>query len=116
MLAALKSIPTWSSLGPYNITPFFLKDYAELLAPALCLLWRKSLDTGIMPDDINMAFITPLFKGGDKSEALNYRPVALTNHIMKAFEKIVKQEIIILAKHQLLNPTQHGFQDLPSQT
>ena len=73
-------------------------------------LLEKSLDTGIMPDDINMAFITPLFKGGDKGEAKNYRPVALTNHITKAFEKIVKAEIVLhLAKHHLFNKTQHGF-------
>ena len=63
-----------------------------------------------MPDDINMAYITPIFKGGNKSEPPNYRPVALTNHITKAFEKIIKQEILsYLINHQLLNITQHGF-------
>jgi hypothetical protein len=68
------------------------------------------LDSGIMPDDINLAFITPIFKGGDKSEPANYRPVALTNHITKAFEKVVKQEILFhLCTHNFLNNTQHGF-------
>ena len=63
-----------------------------------------------MPDDINLAYITPIFKGGDKSQAANYRPVALTNHITKAFEKVVKKEIVFhLSKHQLYNKTQHGF-------
>ena len=63
-----------------------------------------------MPDDINLAFITPIFKGGDKSEPANYRPVALTNHMTKAFEKVVKQEIVFhLVAHQFLNKTQHGF-------
>jgi hypothetical protein len=63
-----------------------------------------------MPDDINLAYVTPLFKGGDKSVAANYRPVALTNHITKAFEKIVKKEIVIhLATQQYFNCTQHGL-------
>ena len=84
MINALKSIPTWSACGPDQVTPFFLKEYADEIAPALCELWRKSMDSGIMPDDINMAHITPIFKGGDKNAAKNYRPVALTNHITKA--------------------------------
>ena len=110
MVSALQSIGTWSATGPDEITPLFLKTFAEEIAPALCQLWRKSLDTGIMPDDINMAYITPLFKGGDKGLPANYRPVALTNHITKAFEKIIKNEVVVhLASHQFMNLTQHGF-------
>jgi hypothetical protein len=42
--------------------------------------------------------------------AKNYRPVALTNHITKAFEKIVKNQIVFhLAQHDYFNYTQHGF-------
>ena len=110
MEAALHSISNWSAHGPDEITPTFLKEYSKEIAPALCHLWRKSLDSGVMPDDINLAYITPLFKGGTKSQAANYRPVALTNHITKAFEKIVKNHLIShLTLHQLLNITQHGF-------
>jgi hypothetical protein len=107
---ALKSISPWSAPGPDGVSAFFLRTYADAIAPALCLLWRMSLDSGVMPDDINLAYITPIFKGGDKSEAANYRPVALTNHITKAFEKVIKQEIVFhLVSNQLLNNTQHGF-------
>jgi hypothetical protein len=110
MIDALRSISTWSTYGPDEVSPLFLKKFADEIAPALCALWRKSVDTGIMPDGINLAYITPIFKGGDKSLAKNYRPVALTNHITKAFEKIVKKEIVFhLAKHGLFNATQHGF-------
>ena len=110
MKDAIQSISTWSAVGPDEVTPLFLKDYVDELVPALCLLWRKSLDTGIMPDGINLAFITPIFKGGDKGKPANYRPVALTNHITKAFEKIIKQEMVIfLTTHDYFNYTQHGF-------
>ena len=110
MSRSLKSISDGSTPGPDGISAFFLKTYADVISPALCLLWRMSLDSGIMPDDINLAYITPIFKGGDKSIPANYRPVALTNHTTKAFEKIIRQEIIHhLATQQLLNPTQHGF-------
>ena len=110
MRSAILSISTWSAVGPDGVTPLFLKTYVDELVQALCLLWRKSLDTGIMPDDINLAFITPIFKGGDKGLAKNYRPVALTSHITKAFEKVLKKEMVIyLAIHNYFNNTQHGF-------
>ena len=110
MRNAILSIDTWSAAGPDGITPLFLKQYVDELIQALCALWRKTLDTGIMPDDINQAFITPIFKGGDKGLAKNYRPVALTSHITKAFEKVLKNEMVIyLAANDYFNNTQHGF-------
>ena len=110
MKSALKSISISASPGPDGVSAYLLSTFADAIAPALCVLWRKSLDSGVMPDDINLAYITPIFKGGDKSVPANYRPVALTNHITKAFEKIIKQEIVYhLSTNHLFNNTQHGF-------
>ena len=63
-----------------------------------------------MPEGINLAHIVPLFKGGDKSLPKNYRPVALTSHITKTFERVVRKAIIAhLVRHDLFNKSQHGF-------
>ena len=63
-----------------------------------------------MPDGINLAYITPIFKSGDKSDPANYRPMALTNHITKIYERLIKKEIVFhLSSNQLFNETQHGF-------
>ena len=57
-----------------------------------------------------ISIITPIHKGGDKGLPENYRPVALTSHIIKVFEKLVKEDILThLQDHSLLNETQHGF-------
>ena len=74
------------------------------------MLWRKSLDSGDNPDGTHLAFITPLFKSGDRSDPANFHPVALTNHITKIFERIIKREIVLhLTQQQLYSDTQHGF-------
>ena len=110
LTSALQCTPTWSAPGPDGITAFFIKTYAEEIAPAFTVIWQQSLDSGIMPDDVNLAFITPLFKGGDKSDPANYRPVALTNHTTKAFERLLKDEIVLhCTAHHFFNATQHGF-------
>ena len=112
VLEAIASIPTSSAPGPDGITPAFLQEYDEEIVDALCALGRRSFDTGVMPDGINIAYITPIFKSGDKSEPANYKPVALTNHITKIYERLIKKQIVThLSTNQLYNETQHGFRN-----
>ena len=57
-------------------------------------------------DGTNLAFITPIFKGGDKNNPANYRPVALTNHITETLERLIKVKIVEhLTANQLYNET-----------
>ena len=68
-----------------------------------------------MPEGINMAFISPIFKGGGKSEPANDRPIALTSHLTKTFERILRLKMVEhLAINDLLNKSQHGFTARPS--
>ena len=43
---------------------------------------------------------------------MNYRPVALTSHLIKIFEKIVKRHIVAyMNDNSLFNPSQHGIRN-----
>ena len=107
---ATLDIPSSSSPGPDGTTPDFLKTYIDELVGAISKLWRRSLDDGDMPDDVHLAYISPIFKSGDKSDPANNRPISLTNHLTKIFERVLKDVIVRhLAESQLLNETQHGF-------
>ena len=54
--------------------------------------------------------MAPIHKGGSKGDAKNYRPVALTSHIIKVFEKVVRKKIIeFLKRTGKFNDSQHGF-------
>jgi hypothetical protein len=73
-------------------------------------MWRKSLDTGEIPNSLKNANIAPIFKGGDRSEAKNYRPVALTSHLIKIFERVIRDRINnFLEATGKFNKQQHGF-------
>ena len=57
-----------------------------------------------------LAYVTPIHKGGSKMNPANYRPVSLTSHIMKVFERVMKIPIIKhLESQELIRPNQHGF-------
>ena len=93
LVTAMKSIKSSSSPGPDGLPAYLYNTFAKALAKPLLLIWRRSLDTGRMPEGNLLAFICPIFKGGDKTDPANYRPIALTNHMVKIFERVVRQEL-----------------------
>ena len=69
------------------------------------------METSIFPEIWKSAMIIPVKKQGkSKSKAESYRPVALTSHLGKVLEAIIRTEIQdFLEINNLLTPGQHGF-------
>jgi len=59
--------------------------------------------------DWKNANIIPIFKKGSKNVATNYRPVSLTSHLCKVFEKIVRDQVVEFLEVNGLKDSQHGF-------
>ena len=71
---------------------------------------RASLDQGVIPPDLLLVLISPVHKGGSRGMPANYRPVALTSHIIKMFERVVRRWLVAhLEDNNLLPDGQHGF-------
>jgi hypothetical protein len=112
MIEAIKELKAESAHGPDGFPSIVLKKCSSTLASPLCILWRKSLNSGYVPCSLKEATITPIFKGGSVSKgyAKNYRPIALTSHLIKIFEKIIRKAIVsYLEEHNYINSNQHGF-------
>ena len=98
------------SPGPDDIFPRIIKECREVLSEPLAKIFRKSLDTGIVPKLWRQANVVPIFKKGDKAESSNYRPISLTSVIGKMLEAIIAKEIRQhLETHMLIRHSQHGF-------
>ena len=70
---------------------------------------KVSFAHGDVPLDIKSALISPIFKGGDRSLPKSYRPVALTSHLSKVFERVIRVQIMdYLESRGLLDGSQHG--------
>jgi len=96
--------------GPDQISTRFLKSMASALSPALTIIFQASINQGTVPDDWKSAFVTPLFKKGDKANASNYRPISLTSVCCKVVEHIIHSHIINhLETNNILSDQQHGF-------
>ena len=108
--AAINKLSPHSSAGPDGFPAILLKKCRDSLTPALSLLLRQTIDSGNIPQKLKEATIIPLHKGDSKGIAKNYRPVSLTSHIMKTFERVIRNQLVhYLETNNLLRNTQHGF-------
>lgn len=111
-IEAIKELKIESAPGPDGFPSIVLKKCSNAVALPLRILWRKSLDSGIVPHLLKDATVTPIFKGGNNSKGIakNYRPIALTSHLIKVFEKVMRKYVVrYLDKHNHINSNQHGF-------
>ena len=110
IMKAINELSPSSAAGPDGFPALLLKQCKEELSIPLCHLWKISLEKGIVPTELKKSTITPIYKGGNKSLAANYRPVALTSHVIKIFEKVIRNHIVqYMNENNLFNPNQHGF-------
>jgi hypothetical protein len=89
-----------------------LKELVDEIAPALVIIFQRSLQYGEVPEDWKTANVTPIFKKGSKAERGNYRPVSLTSVCCKLLEFILRDKMMQhLLDTNLLNQSQHGFME-----
>ncbi len=93
-----------------RVPPIVLRNCASVLAPCLVKLFRLCLSTSTFPSCWKFAHIQPVPKKGDDSNPSNYRPIALTSCLSKAFESILNRKILKhLSAHNFLSDRQYGF-------
>ena len=110
IVRACKELKPDSAPGPDGIPAELLRTARAELARPLHILWRASLDHGSIPPELLLVQVCPLHKGGSRSVAKNYRPVALTSHTTKVFERVVRRVLVShLEEHGHLPDGQHGF-------
>ena len=107
---AIGDIDPNSTAGPEGVSAKFLRETKDSIAVPLAKILRNSIDKCEIPDILKLAYVTPIHKGGSRLNPENYRPVSLTSHIMKVFERVIKIKLTEhLRKEGLINKGQHGF-------
>ena len=88
-----------------------MRECAEEISVPLFILWRYSLDNGDIAPLLKSAVICPILKpGSQRNQPSAYRPVSLTSHIIKVFERIIRRVLVeYLQINYLLPENQHGF-------
>ena len=98
------------SCGHDEIPPKLVKKIAKHIIRPLTHLYNQSFLTGIIPDDLQIAIVTPVFKANNKEEFSNYRPISILPCFSKILEKLMYERLLnYLVKENILFPSQYGF-------
>ena len=102
---SIKSAP-----GPDGIPASLLKICSKEVKKPLHILWSESMRQGVIPPDLLLVHVCPIHKGGSKVDPSQYRPVALTSHLIKVFERVVRKVLVQYLESMGHIPNeQHGF-------
>ncbi|CAH8461816.1 unnamed protein product [Dicrocoelium dendriticum] len=110
VLQKLTSLRKHSSPGIENIRPEALGAAASQLAVRLAQLFQRILDQHQVPAMGMLGIITPIHKGGSRTDPSNYRPVTLLPILSKVMESIVADALVCYLENcNPITPEQHGF-------
>ena len=110
VIEVIKSFKTDKSCGPDEVDVVMLQELIDFMSLPITLLLKKSLSSGVLPEDWLNAIVTPVFKKGSNKKAENYRPISLTSVVCKIMESIIKQDIVkYFMEKNLFSNKQHGF-------
>ena len=108
--AQIKELRKKAAAGPDDIPAVLLKNCINSVKYPLSIFWNQSLQDGNIPEILKTGIITPIYKGKDRNQPVNYRPVSLTSNIIKIFEKLIKKKIVEhMETNGHFNSNQHGF-------
>jgi hypothetical protein len=87
-----------------------MKKTIKPILKTLVFIINQSLETGVVPDELKIALVTPIFKNGSKAELCNYRPISVLPSFSKIFEKIIFNRLTsFLDQKNVLISRQYGF-------
>ena len=111
----MSKLPSKKSSGHDNISNILLKEIIDNIAPALEIIYNKSITTGEFPSVMKLAEIVPLYKSKEHYLETNYRPISLLTTMSKVLEKIVyKRVYAFLLETEQLYVNQFGFREAHS--
>ena len=93
VLKLLQTLINRKATGLHNIPNRVLKEIADIVGPSLTFIFNCSIMSRAFLDDLKMAKVTPAFKGGDRDDLGNYRPISVLPTVARIFEKLVRDQM-----------------------
>lgn len=100
-----------SACGQDEIKAEPIKAVVNSISNPLSHICNLILATGVFPDKLKIARVTVIFKGGDRNDMNNYRPISVLPLFSKIFEQMINVRIMnFCTKNDVLTGNQYGFQ------
>ena len=106
---SLDKLSNGAAPGPDGIPARMLKAAKNTISVLLNDIFKCSYESGDIPAILNLAHIIPIHKGKSWSEPSNFRPISLTSHNVKTFERVLRKTLVnFLEFNKKMDHNQHG--------
>ena len=107
---AIRKAKRKSAAGPDGIKMAVYSEACEFILEPLQILFNYINYTGKIPANFKVARVKVLYKKKSKQNPANYRPISMSNHISKIWERVLNARLMIhLDKTNRLSKYQYGF-------
>jgi hypothetical protein len=104
------SLNSKKSSGYDGVSSWLMKLILHVILVPLTHIFNMSFRYGIVPRKLKIAKVIPVFKTGDKSLPVNYRPISLLPAFSKLLEKLMYNRMIAyINRYNILSTSQYGF-------
>ena len=101
-----------TSTGHDGIPAKLIKAAKHSISPFIANIFNAGLENGYFFDELKIARVTPLHKGGTTTDLKNYRPISILSSLNKIFEIIIEERLLkFWDKYNVFVPTQFGFRE-----
>nr|KAG5685397.1 hypothetical protein BaRGS_003667 [Batillaria attramentaria] len=99
------------SVGPDGISYEMIRRFPPAFLSAVLTFFQHCFTTGTLPAKWNHSHVVPIHKQGKpRNDASSYRPISLTSHLSKIYERIIKSRLAhYLERNSTLPDCQAGF-------
>ena len=103
MKFVIRTLKNKKTTGYDNLSSYIIRSTIDEIAMPVAHVINQSFSTGIVPAQMKIAKIIPIFKSGSHNMFDNYRPISILSPLSKVLEKLVCNRLInFLDKHELL--------------
>ena len=108
----LKNMKSNKSCRYDGIITNIAKLIAKEISKPLTHIFNLTFATGIIPDNLQVAFITPISKANDAMKFENYRPISVLVCFYKLLERLMINRLSkFVDKNKILSKHQYGFRE-----
>lgn len=108
VIKSIKKLKPKMTMGLDSVPAFLIRDCSAVFALPLTIIFNLIFKTSYFPDKWKTSRICPVFKKGDKTDLINYRPITIICNFGKVFE-IYLHSILSIHVSGMLTDQQHGF-------
>ncbi len=105
-----KQLQDKKSCDMNGISSYLIKNVLNCIIEPVSHVFNLSVSSGVVPDQLKIAKISPIHKSGDTSDADNYRPISLLCTFSKILEKLIANRLVeYLDTNEIITKFQFGF-------